>query len=219
MKKGRSFRFHMNRTQQVEKSLERLFPNDKDIFEKKLKEGIPEALPGYNFPLAFGTMKWLSEEVCRKLITARVMVYLSLAEKFAEKFGEEAIELIKQIRYENGYSLGERLAGYTGKRVGTIKNWDILLAGWEAAYPWSNASIAERTEKRIAIRIPRCGVGETFLALKPHLDLGIAKMYCDNDFGTFDALFGKENIKAERPKWIPECDSYCEYTIEFKGKK
>jgi len=74
-------------------------------------------------------------------------------------------------------------------------------------------------KKGIVIRIPRCGVGETFLAMKPHLDMDVAKTYCDNDFGTFDALFGKKKIQAERTEWIPEGKLYCEYTIEFKGKR
>jgi len=80
------------------------------------------ALPGYHFPLAFGTLKWLSEEVCQKMITARVMVYLSMANKFIERYGDEARELIKQIQYEDGFMFGERCAKFAEKKPGTIRN-------------------------------------------------------------------------------------------------
>lgn len=204
----------MTRNKQSENAIEKLFPKDKELFDKLLKEGIPQAFPGYHFPLACGTLKWLSEEVCRKLVTLRIMNYLSLANKFVEQYGEEARELIRQLRYEDGYQAGERYAEYAGEEPGTVRNWDILFAGYGMDLPWSNAAIVERTEKRLVLRVVRCGVAETFLAVKPPPD--IAKMYCDVDFGTFDALFGKENIKAARPKWIPEGNPYCEYTIEFK---
>ena len=119
-----------------------------------------------------------------------------------------------QSIYVQRYKSGELYAQYAGEKPGTVRNWDILFAGWGMELPWSNCTIVEQTEKRLVCRVIRCGVGETFLAVRPPLD--IARMYCDIDFGTFDALFGKDNIRAERPKWIPEGNPYCEYTIEFK---
>ena len=172
----------------------------------------------YRTKFAKPLKEYETNELMKALTHARASLYYGLAKAFVDKYGDEAYDVLRQLRRSEGLEAG-RAAAEEERERGKEPGLDTIREAYNKDLWWIKDMSWDIRTPDSWTRREACMMGKAFRELSPKFDpeLKIARIFCSLDQWFAEGV--SPNIKYTRPRWMPEGAPFCELCFTWVKPK